>query len=165
MKPEDVPLLFAEMASEFEPIIGQPTDSDIVNITEILIEALYQISFDDEKGVHNLVGIILAPAAYLADYKEAFPFKRNRASTTHPSLRTQKIPSDPRKKPSGRQSADIMRSSPKRSGLSENSSFQSYRKPTSATSGHPSTSTLTSNPWTCWLTFSRCVAAFTPSTS
>ena len=76
MKPEDVPLPFAEMASTFEPILGQPTDSDIVNITEILIETLYQIPFDDEKGVHNLVGIILAPAAYLADYKEAFPVQK-----------------------------------------------------------------------------------------
>ena len=61
------------MASTFEPILGQPTDSDIVNITEILIEALYQIPFDDEKGIHNLVGIILSEATYLADYKAAFP--------------------------------------------------------------------------------------------
>jgi hypothetical protein len=58
MKPEDAPLLFAEMASTYEPILGQPSESDIVKITEVLSEALYQIPFDDEKGVHNLVGII-----------------------------------------------------------------------------------------------------------
>ena len=97
MKPEDVPLLFAEMASTFEPILGQPTDSDIVNITEILIEALYQIPFDDEKGVHNLVGIILAKPVYLADYKEPFPVQKKPGiydpsitEDTKDSLRSQK---------------------------------------------------------------------------
>ena len=41
MKPEDAPLLFAEMASTYEPILGQPSDSDIVKITKVLSEALY----------------------------------------------------------------------------------------------------------------------------
>ena len=58
MNPEDVPLLFAEMASTCELILGQPSDSDIVKITEVLSEALYQIPYDDEKCVHNLVGLI-----------------------------------------------------------------------------------------------------------
>ena len=58
MKPGDVPLLFAELASTYEPIIGQPSDSDIVKITEVLSEALYQIPYNDEKGIHNLVGLI-----------------------------------------------------------------------------------------------------------
>ena len=40
MKPEDAPLLFAEMASTYEPISGQPSDSDIIKITEVLSEAL-----------------------------------------------------------------------------------------------------------------------------
>ena len=76
MKPEDVPLLFAEMASTYEPISGQPSDSDIVKITEVLSEALYQIPFDDEKGIHNLVGLIQDKLSYLADYKEAFPLQK-----------------------------------------------------------------------------------------
>ena len=76
MKPEDVPLLFAKMASTYEPISGQPSDSDIVKITEVLSEALYQIPFDDEKGVHNFVGLIQDKESYLADYKEAFPTKK-----------------------------------------------------------------------------------------
>ena len=73
MKPKDVPILFAELASTFEPISGQPSDSDIVKITEVLSEALYQIPYDDEKGVHNLVGLFQDKASYLADYKAAFP--------------------------------------------------------------------------------------------
>ena len=76
MKPEDVPLLFAEMASTYEPILGQPSDSDIVKITEVLSEALYQIPYNDEKGAHNLVGLIQDKTSYLVDYKEAFPTQK-----------------------------------------------------------------------------------------
>ena len=67
MKPEDVPLLFAEMASTYETILGQPSDFDIVKITEVLSEALYQTPFDDEKGIHNLVGLIQDKDSYLVD--------------------------------------------------------------------------------------------------
>ena len=76
MKPEDVPILFAELASTFEPISGQPSDSDLVKITEVFSETLYQIPYDDEKGIHNLVGIIQDKASYLADYKALFPVQK-----------------------------------------------------------------------------------------
>ena len=72
MKPEDVPLLFAEMASTYEPILGQPSDSEIFKITEVLSEALYQIPYDDEKCVHNLVGLIQDKTSYTAEYTAAF---------------------------------------------------------------------------------------------
>ena len=76
MKPEDVPLLFAEMDSTYEPILGQPSDSDIVKITEVLSEALYQIPYNDEKGIHNLVGLIQDKVSFLADYSEEFPSQK-----------------------------------------------------------------------------------------
>ena len=68
MKPEVVPLRVSAMASTYEPILGQPSDSDIVKITEVLSEALYQIPFDDEKGIHNLVGHIQDKESYLVEY-------------------------------------------------------------------------------------------------
>ena len=58
MKPEDVLLLFTDSASTYEAIIGQPSDSDIVKMRERISEVLYQIPYDDEKGIHNLVGLI-----------------------------------------------------------------------------------------------------------
>ena len=76
MKPEDVPILFAELASTFEPISGQPSDSDLVKVKEVLSEALYQIPYDDETGVHNLVGIIQDKTSYLQDYKALFPVQK-----------------------------------------------------------------------------------------
>ena len=58
MKPDDVSILFADLGSTFEPIIVHPTDSDIVKMREVISEVLYQIPYDDENGVHNLVGLI-----------------------------------------------------------------------------------------------------------
>ena len=72
MKPEDAPLLFAELDSTYEVIIGQPSDSDIVKMREVISEALYQIPYNDEKGIHNLVGIIQDKTSYLAEYKKSF---------------------------------------------------------------------------------------------
>ena len=43
MKPEDATLLFADLASAYDDIIGQPSDSDIVKMREVISEVLYQI--------------------------------------------------------------------------------------------------------------------------
>ena len=42
----------------------------------MLSEALYQIPYDDETGVHNLVGLIQDKVSYLADYGAAFPSQK-----------------------------------------------------------------------------------------
>jgi hypothetical protein len=73
MKPEDVSLLFTDLGSNFEPIIGQPSDSDIVKMRENISEVLYQIPYDDEKGEHNLVGLIQDKESYTVEYKSSFP--------------------------------------------------------------------------------------------
>ena len=85
------------MASTYEPILGQPSDSNIVKITEVLSEALYQIPFDDEKGIHNLVGLIQEKESYTKDYKEAFPTQKKPGiydpsitESTKDSIRAQK---------------------------------------------------------------------------
>jgi hypothetical protein len=72
MKPDDVPLLFSELASTYEAIIVQPSDSDIVKMREVISEALYQIPYIDKKGVHNLVGLIQNKRSYATEYSAAF---------------------------------------------------------------------------------------------
>ena len=39
---------------------------------ELISEALYQIPYDDEKGIHNLVGLIQDKESYTVEYKAAF---------------------------------------------------------------------------------------------
>ena len=72
MKPADVSILFADLGSKFEPIIGQSTDSDIVKMREVIYEVLYQTPYDDDKGEHNLVGLIQDKKSYTVEYKYAF---------------------------------------------------------------------------------------------
>ena len=73
MKPEDVSILFTDLGSTFESISGQPTDSDIVKMREVISEVLYQIHYDDKNGVHNLVGLIQDKESYSKEYYATFP--------------------------------------------------------------------------------------------
>ena len=76
MKPEDVSILFADLGSTFEPITGQPIDSDIVKMREVISEVLYQTPYDDEHGVHNLVGLIPDKESYSKEYTDPFPIAK-----------------------------------------------------------------------------------------
>lgn len=69
---ETVASLFAEAADQFEAIIGQPTDSDLHALREILYPILLDIPYDCENGTHNLVGLITKDAAYQPKYGSSF---------------------------------------------------------------------------------------------
>ena len=73
MKPEDASILFADLVSTFESISGQPTDSDIFKMREVISEVLYQIPYDDENGVHKLVVLIQDKESYSKECSAFFP--------------------------------------------------------------------------------------------
>ena len=61
MTSEAVHALFAESRKLFEPILGQPQDSDIVRIHRVIAPILLDIPYDKTNGgKDNLVGIIMA---------------------------------------------------------------------------------------------------------
>ena len=64
---------FAHSLDNFEPINGQPSDSDLTIIREDVAPFLLQIPYDETGVVHNLIGLIRPEAAYVARYGEAFP--------------------------------------------------------------------------------------------
>ena len=99
MKPEDVSILFTDLGSTFEPITGQPTDSDIVKMREVISEVLYQIPYDDDNGVHNLVGLIQDKESYTLEYKAPPPSQRSREFMTNPSVTLPKMRSIPKNRP------------------------------------------------------------------
>ena len=167
-----MPLLFAAAPhSTYEPILGQPSNSDIVKITDVLSEALYQIPFDDEKGVHNLVGLIQDKESYTTDYKEAFPSPKKPGiydpiitEGTKDSIRAQKEAIHKAK----RQDFKFVTAAERGvrnfiiavvadtyiRDLRSAKYFYTKVKPKAI-----------SNPKICLPTFSRCAVAFTPSTS
>ena len=64
---------FAHSLDNFEPIFGQPSDSDLTRLREAIPPLLLQIPYNKTGAVHNLIGLIQPEAAYVARYGEAFP--------------------------------------------------------------------------------------------
>lgn len=72
MTPEEITALFAEAATQFTPIVGNPSDDDLTAMRELLTPLLLNIPYDEE-GDNNLVGLIAGPNQYLNTWGQAFP--------------------------------------------------------------------------------------------
>ena len=70
---EEIVEKFAHSLNNFEPIDGQPSDSDLTRLREAVALLLLQIPYDETGAVHNLIGLIRPEAAYVARYGKAFP--------------------------------------------------------------------------------------------
>ena len=68
MKTEEIQALFSDAQAVFEPISGQPSDADITRLRDTIASILYLILYDEELGVHNLVGVILTTAEFKSKY-------------------------------------------------------------------------------------------------
>ena len=72
MKTEVIQALFSDAQAVFEPISGQPSDADLTRLRATIVSILYPILYDEEFGVHNLVGFILTTAKYKYKYGVTF---------------------------------------------------------------------------------------------
>ena len=73
MNPEEIVAKFAHALDNFEPITGQPSDTDLKRLREDVTPLLVQIPYDETGGQHNLIGLIRLKLAYVARYGETFP--------------------------------------------------------------------------------------------
>ena len=73
MTPEEIAAKFAHSLDNFEPIVGQSSDSDLTILREAVAPLLLQILYDKTGAVQNLIGLIRTEAAYVARYGKAFP--------------------------------------------------------------------------------------------
>ena len=73
MKTEEIQALFLDVRAVFEQISGQPSDADSTRLQAAIASILYPILYDEELGVHNLVGVILTTAEYKSKYGVTFP--------------------------------------------------------------------------------------------
>ena len=73
MTPEEIVAKFDHSLDQFKPIAGQPSDSGLTRIREVVAPLLLQIPYDETGKVHNLIGLIRLEAAYIARYGAAFP--------------------------------------------------------------------------------------------
>ena len=74
---KEIAAIFAMATTNFDAIIGQPTDDDIFRIREVLMPLLHDISYDMAKvagtTTHNLVGLIQEATSYATTWGTAFP--------------------------------------------------------------------------------------------
>ena len=73
MTPEEIVAKLAHALNNFEPIDGQPSDTDLTRLRETVAPLLLQILYDKTGSVHNLIGLIRPEAAYVARCGKAFP--------------------------------------------------------------------------------------------
>ena len=64
MKTTEIQASFAALLETSEPIIGQPTDEDLTRLEYSTLGVLAPISFDEELGIHNLMGVLLNCSDY-----------------------------------------------------------------------------------------------------
>ena len=72
MNPEEIVAKFANSLKQFELIDGQPSDTDLTRIREVVAPLLLRIPYDETVYVHNLIGLIRPEAAYITRYGAAF---------------------------------------------------------------------------------------------
>ena len=85
MKPEEIVAKFAHSLDQFEPIAGQPSDSDLTRTREVVAPLLLQILNDETGVVHNLIGLIWPEAAYITRCGVALP-EPTRVGVYDPSI-------------------------------------------------------------------------------
>ena len=71
--PNEIVSKFAHSLEQFEPIVGQPSNTDLTRIREVVAPLLLQIPYNETGAVHNLIGLIRPEAAYITRYGAAFP--------------------------------------------------------------------------------------------
>ena len=85
MTPEEIVAKFAHALNNFEPITGQPSDTNLTRLREAVAPLLIHILYDETGGKRNLIGLIRPKLAYVARYGEAFP-EANRVRVYDPDI-------------------------------------------------------------------------------
>ena len=73
MTPDEIVAKFVHSLDNFEPIVGQPSDSNLTRLREAVAPILLQIPYEETGAVHNLINLICPEYAYVAHYGNAFP--------------------------------------------------------------------------------------------
>ena len=66
MMPEEIVEKFTHALDQFKPIAGQPSESALTRIREVVSPLLLRILYDEMGAVHNLIVLIRPEAKYIA---------------------------------------------------------------------------------------------------
>ena len=65
--------MFSAQIDVFDPILGQTTDSDLTRLREELTIILLPLPYNLEKGICNIMGLVLDEDNYKKRYCAKFP--------------------------------------------------------------------------------------------
>ena len=68
MKADEIQSLFTTAIETYAPVEGQTSDPDLSTLREMLTALLLTIAYNGEKGIHNLVGLVINEDAYKTRY-------------------------------------------------------------------------------------------------
>jgi hypothetical protein len=91
MNPDAITRLFKKAYDTFPPLEGKPTNDNLLAIQETLLPLLMVIPYDQLKGIHSLMVILLEAAKYKANHSNAM-FVR----ITRPPLYDKNFANNPR---------------------------------------------------------------------
>ena len=63
-KPEDINLALEKATEGFNAIVDRPTDTDIINICQLILTILMKTKYDELTLTHNLSGVIIPTDIY-----------------------------------------------------------------------------------------------------
>jgi hypothetical protein len=72
MMPNVITLLFKEAHDAFPLFEGKPTDNNLLPIREMLLPILMEIPYNQLRGIHSLMGLLINPARYAGNYGTTF---------------------------------------------------------------------------------------------
>ena len=72
MTPKEIVAKFADALKQFKPIDGQPSDTNLMQIQEVVALLLLRILYGETGGTYNLIGLIGPVAAYTKRYSAEF---------------------------------------------------------------------------------------------
>jgi hypothetical protein len=68
MTPKVITSALAAAQPLFLPINGQPSDDDLVHLSDPILSILLEATYDRINGVHNLWGLVVSTDCYLHHY-------------------------------------------------------------------------------------------------
>ena len=86
MTPTALTLALADAKAAFLPIVGQPTDNNLVRINDALASMLLTITYNRSNGEQNLWGLIADADRYLHHYGLAFVDPATRPAVYDPNI-------------------------------------------------------------------------------
>ena len=73
MKFDEIQSLFATTIETYAPVEGQPSNPYLSTLWETLTALLLPIAYNGEKGINNLVGLVMNEDTYKTQYGANFP--------------------------------------------------------------------------------------------